>query len=54
MIRNVLNILCKYTNDFWHKIKMYNLDTYNVLLAISINIPAAYGCFVSQIDEITQ
>ncbi len=26
------------SNDFWHKIKMYNFDSYNVLLAIVINI----------------
>ncbi len=26
-------------NDFWHKIKMYNFDPYNVLLAIATNIP---------------
>ncbi len=24
--------------DFWHKIKMYNFDSYNVLLSISTNI----------------
>ncbi len=28
-----------YPNDFWHKIKMYNFEPYNVLLAIAINIP---------------
>ncbi len=27
------------SNDFWHKIKMYNFDPYNVLLAITTNIP---------------
>ncbi len=27
-------------NDFWHKIKMYNFDPYNALLAIATNIPA--------------
>ncbi len=27
------------SNDFWHKIKMYNFDPYNVLLAIATNIP---------------
>ncbi len=27
------------SNDFWHKIKMYNFDSYNVLLAITTNIP---------------
>ncbi len=26
------------SNDFWHKIKMYNFDPYNVFLVIS-NIP---------------
>ncbi len=26
------------SNDFCHKIKMYNLDPYNILLAISTNI----------------
>ncbi len=25
-------------NDFWHKIKMYNFDPYNVLLSISTDI----------------
>ncbi len=27
------------SNDFCHKRKMYNFDPYNVLLAISTNIP---------------
>ncbi len=27
------------SNDFWHKIKLYNFDPYNVLLAIATNIP---------------
>ncbi len=27
------------SNDFWHKIKIYNFDPYNVLLAIATNIP---------------
>ncbi len=27
------------SNDFCHKIKMYNFDPYNVLLAIATNIP---------------
>ncbi len=27
------------SNDFWHKRKMYNFDSYNVLLAIATNIP---------------
>ncbi len=26
------------SNDFWHKIKMYNFDPYSVLLAIATNI----------------
>ncbi len=26
------------SNDFWHKIKMYNFDPYNVLLSIATNI----------------
>ncbi len=26
-------------NDFWHEIKMYNFDPYNVLLSIATNIP---------------
>ncbi len=27
------------SNDFWHKIKIYNFDSYNVLLVIATNIP---------------
>ncbi len=27
----------EYRNDFWHKIKMYHFDPYNVLLAITTN-----------------
>ncbi len=27
------------SNDFWHKIKINNFDSYNVLLAIATNIP---------------
>ncbi len=27
------------SNDFWHKIKRYNFDSYNVLLVIATNIP---------------
>ncbi len=27
------------SNDFWHKINIYNFDPYNVFLAISTNIP---------------
>ncbi len=26
------------SNDFWHKIKMYNFEPYNVLLSIAVNI----------------
>ncbi len=26
------------THDFWHKIKMYNFEPYNVLLAVATNI----------------
>ncbi len=26
------------SNDVWHKMKMYNFDPYNVLLAIATNI----------------
>ncbi len=26
------------SNDFWHKIKIYNFDPYDVLLAIATNI----------------
>ncbi len=33
------------SNDFCHKIKMYNFEPYNVLLSISTNIAAAYDCF---------
>ncbi len=29
-----------YPNDFWHKIKMYNFDPYNVLLSIATNMTA--------------
>ncbi len=29
---------CK-CNDFWHKIKINNVDPYNVFLAIATNIP---------------
>ncbi len=31
-------IFTEYANDFWHKIKMYNFNPYNVLLAIATNI----------------
>ncbi len=36
MIGNLLKILI--SNDFWHKIKIYNFDPYNVLLSIATNI----------------
>ncbi len=32
-------IFTLYPNDFWHKIKIYNFDPYNVFLAIATNIP---------------
>ncbi len=32
-------IFAKYPNDVWHKRKMDNFDSYNVLLAIATNIP---------------
>ncbi len=32
-LENILNF------TFWHKIKMYNFEPYNVLLAIATNIP---------------
>ncbi len=28
-----------YPNEFWYKRKIYNFDSYNVLLAIATNIP---------------
>ncbi len=31
-------IFTEYANDFWPKIKMYNFNPYNVLLAIATNI----------------
>ncbi len=42
MIGNVQNIFMEHdlkTNDFWHKIKKYNCDPYNVLLSITTDIP---------------
>ncbi len=30
------------SNDFRHKIKIYNFDPYNVLLAIATNIPVLH------------
>ncbi len=39
-VGNLLNIFMEHDlNDFWHKIKMYNFDSYNVLLTIATNIP---------------
>ncbi len=43
-VGNVLNIFMEHdlnliSNDFWHKIKKYNFDPYNVFLAIATNIP---------------
>ncbi len=41
MVGHVLNNswnMILISNDFGHKIKMYNFDPYNVLLAIAINI----------------
>ncbi len=32
-------IFTKYPYDFWHKIKNYNFDPYNVFLAIATNRP---------------
>ncbi len=32
-------IFTKYPNDFWHKRKIDNFDSYNVFLAIATNIP---------------
>ncbi len=32
------------SNDFWHKIKMYNSNPYNVLLAIATNIAVLLMC----------
>ncbi len=41
MIGNVLNIfIILISNDFWHKIKMYNVEPYNVLFYTH----AAYDC----------
>ncbi len=47
MIGNVQNILehgtwSTYPNVFWHKIKYYNFDPYNALLAIAANIPVPF------------
>ncbi len=30
------------SNDFWHKRKIYNFDSYNVLLAIATKIPPCF------------
>ncbi len=40
------------SNDFWHNRKMYNFDPYNVLLAISTNITAAYDCLCASETQI--
>ncbi len=57
-ILNVQNIFMEHDLNilmiFWHKIKMYNFDPYNVLLAIATNKPVQltnihlvqYMCFV--------
>ncbi len=40
-VGNLQNIFMEHDlniNDFWHKRKMYNFDSYNVLLAIATNI----------------
>ncbi len=43
MVGNLLNIFIEHDLNvliiFWHIIKMYNCDPYNVLLAIATNIP---------------
>ncbi len=42
MVGNLQNIFMQHdlnTNDFWHTIKIYNFDPYNVFLAIGTNIP---------------
>ncbi len=31
------------SNDFWHKIKMYNFDPYNVFLAIDMTVFVLQG-----------
>ncbi len=42
----LLNIFMKHAlNDFWHKIKMYNFEPCNVLLAIATNIPVLQDQF---------
>ncbi len=38
LIKGQLSDLLSYLNDFWHKIKIYNFDPYNVFLAITTNI----------------
>ncbi len=43
--RNLKNIFKEhdlYLIDFWHKIKIYNFDPYNALLAIATNIPVLF------------
>ncbi len=43
-VGNLLNIFMEHdlyliSNDFWHTIKKYNCDPYNVFLALATNIP---------------
>ncbi len=42
-VGNLQNIFMEhdlyYPNDFWHKRKFYNFDSYNVFLASATNIP---------------
>ncbi len=38
MVGNLQNIFMEH-DHFWHKRNIYNLDPYNVLLAIATNIP---------------
>ncbi len=45
MVENLQNIFMEhdlYLLDFWHKRKMDNFDSYNVLLAIATNIPVQF------------
>ncbi len=41
-------------SDFWHQIKMYNFDPYNVLLVIATNIPQqdSYMCRRLSLNEV--
>ncbi len=46
MVGNVQNIFMQHdlnTNDFWHTIKIYNFDPYNVFLAIGTSTFCAPG-----------